>query len=203
MNEIKDILADIAADDRRAGDIIKRLRAFLSRGELDMKTLDMNEVIREVVTLVHSDAVMRNVSIRIDLEPGLPMARVDRVQMQQVLLNLIINGIDSLKNVPEGSRRITVTSRKQDNQYILVTVADSGTGLEEEHMLEYFEPYYTTKPEGMGMGLSINRSIVDAHNGEIWAENNPGGGAAFCFTLPIDWADYEKPVSNDGKMNAD
>ena len=185
IQEIKDILMDIAADDRRASEVIKRLRSFLSRGELVMKTRDMNEIIREVVTLVHSDAVMRNVSIRMDLESELPEVEVDRVQMQQVLLNLIINGLDVLNKVPADARTLTVTSRKQNSENIQVRVADSGIGLDAANIPRLFEPFFTTKPEGMGMGLSINRSIIEAHNGSIWADNAPDGGAMFCFSLPL------------------
>ena len=184
-DEIKDILMDIVADDRRAGEVIKRLRSFLSRGEIRMKIWDFNEIIHEVVTLIHSDVVMKNVSIRITLDPNLPKVEVDRIQMQQVLLNLILNGLDALIDVPPDSRTLTITSCKQDHGNIMVRVADSGVGLDAVNMARVFEPFFTTKSEGMGMGLSINRSIIEAHHGRIWAENAPDQGAVFCFSLPI------------------
>jgi PAS domain S-box-containing protein len=189
IDEIRDILTDIAADDLRAGKVIKRLRGFLSRGELLLKKWDINELIREVVVLVHSDAVIRNVSIQIDLDQSLGVVKVDRVQMQQVLLNLIVNGLDALDGVPSHSRNLTITTRRQNNGNALISVIDSGVGVSRESMKRLFEPFFTTKAEGMGMGLSINRSIIEAHDGKIWAENNPEGGTIFSFNLPMHQGD--------------
>ena len=184
IDEIKDILMDIASDDRRAGEVIKRLRNFLSRGEIHMKTWDFNEIIHEVVALIHSDVVMKNVSIRIALDPNLPKVEVDRIQMQQVLLNLILNGLDALIDVPPDSRTLTITSCKQDHGNIMIRVADSGAGLDAVNIAHMFEPFFTTKSEGMGMGLSINRSILEAHYGRIWAENAPTRAPCSVFPYP-------------------
>lgn len=197
IDEIKNILMDIASDDRRASEVIKRLRSFLSRGKILMKTWEFNEIIHEVVTLVHSDVVMKNVSIRIALDPNLPKVEVDRVQMQQVLLNLILNGLDALNKIPPDSRTLIITSCKQDHENIMVTVADSGVGLGAVNIARMFEPFFTTKSEGMGMGLSINRSIIEAHHGRIWAENSPDRGAVFCFSLPIKQIEYGKSNGQD------
>lgn len=199
INEIKDILMDIVADDRRAGEVIKRLRSFLSRGEIRMKTWDFNEIIHEVVTLIHSDVVMKNVSLRMVLDPNLPKVEVDRIQMQQILLNLILNSLDALKKISPDSRTLTITSCKQDHGNIMVKVADSGVGFGAVDMARVFEPFFTTKSKGMGMGLSINRSIIEAHHGRIWAENAPHRGAVFCFSLPIKQIEHGKSNSQ-GRM---
>jgi two-component system sensor kinase FixL len=185
IEEVKEILDDIIGDDRRAGQVIKRLRGFLKRGEFYLKTWDINEVIEEVVTLVHSDAVIRNVSIHLDLLEELPLVLGDRIQIQQVLLNLIINGLDAMKEVHPESRNLIIKTDYEIDKDAKISVGDSGTGIQADQIQQIFEPFHTTKADGMGMGLSINRSIIQAHHGELWAENNATQGATFFFTLPI------------------
>jgi PAS domain S-box-containing protein len=185
IEEVKEILDDIIGDDRRAGQVIRRLRGFLKRGEFYLKKWDINEVIQEVVTLVHSDAVIRNVSVHLDIQEELPHVLGDRIQIQQVLLNLIINGLDAMVDVHPESRNIIVKTEYAVKNSVTVSVGDSGTGIQPDQMQQIFEPFHTTKADGMGMGLSINRSIIQAHHGELWAENNQNQGATFFFTLPI------------------
>jgi PAS domain S-box-containing protein len=185
IEEVKEILDDIIGDDRRADQVIKRLRGFLKRGEFHLKTWDINEVIQEVVTLVHSDAVIRNVSVHLDLVEELPPVLGDRIQIQQVLLNLIINGLDAMSDVHQKPRDLMIKSEYESNKEVKVSVADSGTGILPGQMQLIFEPFHTTKADGMGMGLSINRSIIRAHQGKLWVENNVNQGATFIFTLPV------------------
>jgi two-component system sensor kinase FixL len=185
MQEIRSILNDIVQDDKRASQVITRLRAFLSRGEVVMKRWDLNEVIREVVTLVHSDAVIRNVAMDTQLEPDLSPVSFDRVQIQQVLLNLIVNGMEAMQDSAPVDRRLRIESRTIEPGEVMVAIVDSGCGIEAMGSDRLFTPFFSTKPDGMGMGLSINLSIIEAHNGRIWAENNSDRGATFAFTLPL------------------
>jgi signal transduction histidine kinase/ABC-type uncharacterized transport system substrate-binding protein len=184
--ELGEILSDIVEDDKRAGEVIRRLRALLKKGELEHMRLDLNEVIQEVVRLVHSDAIIRNVSIALDTDPAMPAVAGDRVQLQQVILNLIMNGLEAMRRPTRGDRRLLIRTQKPDVGAIRVSVRDSGSGIHEDDLSRIFEPFYTTKPDGMGMGLSIARSIIEMHGGHLWAENIPAGGAIFSFTLPVD-----------------
>ena len=184
-DELPDIFSDIAADGFRAGEIIRHLRGLLKKGSRERLALDMTEVIREVIPLIRSDAVGKGVSLRSDLAAELPSILGDRIQLQQVVLNFIINGFDAMSDVA-GERALTVeASRGADGRHVQITVSDTGTGLDADLIDQVFEPYYTTKPQGMGMGLTINRSIVEAHGGRIWATANPDRGVTFAFTLPI------------------
>jgi two-component system sensor kinase FixL len=185
VEEVKEILGDIIGDNRRAGEVIKRLRRFLKRGELFLKAWDVNDVIQEVVTLIHSDTVIRNVSVHLDLQEELPHVLGDRIQIQQVLLNLIINGLDAMKEVHPESRNLIIKTEYEIDKDVKVSVGDSGTGIQPDQMQLIFEPFHTTKVDGMGMGLSINRSIIQAHQGELWAQNNQNQGATFFFTIPV------------------
>jgi two-component system sensor kinase FixL len=183
LDEVREILSDIVKDDKRAADVIFRLRSFLKRADFEFTTLNINEIIREVISLVHSDAVIKNISIRTDLNDNIPLIFGDRIQLQQVTLNLILNGFEAMTNV--NLRELYIHTSQEDKGYITVSVKDSGSGIDEEDIDHLFKPFFTTKEDGMGMGLAINRAIIEAHRGRLWAENNPDQGATFYFTLPV------------------
>ena len=146
--------------------------------------MDINAAIREVVELTRGEAVKNRVSVRTDLARGLPLIQGDRIQLQQVILNLIMNGIEAMV-VGEASRELLINSRRDDAEGVLVAVADTGPGLAEGALEQAFGAFYTTKPGGLGLGLSICRSIIEAHDGRLWAGANEGRGAVFQFTLPV------------------
>ena len=150
-----------------------------------MTSLDMNEVIGDVATLLRPDAAARHVALHLDVPPGLPPAHGDRVQIQQVLLNLILNAMDALEGMGERRRSVTIAARHDAAESVEISVADTGRGIAADQLARIFEPFFTTKSKGIGMGLSISRSIVESHGGRLWAENNAGPGAKFLFTLPI------------------
>ena len=185
LADIRDILGDIVEDDKRAGEVIHRLRGFLKKSNLELSTLDIGELVSQVARLVSSDAILRNVSIRLELAPGLPPVCGDRVQLQQVILNLLMNGLDAMRESSEGERTLVLrTLRADPPASVVVAVEDSGVGIDEADLEHVFHAFYTTKPEGLGMGLAIARSIVEAHGGRLEARNNPERGATFSFTLP-------------------
>ena len=184
LDEVRAALADIVADDRRASEVIGRLRQLLRKDNVQRVPLDLNVLIREVTKLVATDAVMRNVAIELDLDPALPLVPADRVQMQQVLLNLLVNALEAVSSNNGAARAVTVGTARAEDGSVHVTVSDTGPGLLPDATAAIFEPFYTTKPGGMGMGLSIARTILEAAGGRIWASNNPAGGATFHFTVP-------------------
>ena len=183
LAEVRDILADIVAADRRAGEVIRRLRALLKRGETRFQPLSFNEIIREVLHLLNADLIGRGIVVVQNLAPDLPQVSGDRVQLQQLLLNLLVNAADALSANPPGLRRVHLDTTLQSNT-VRVSVRDQGVGLptETEHL---FQPFYTTKPHGLGMGLAICRSIASAHHGKLWAAAHPERGAVFHLELPI------------------
>jgi two-component system, LuxR family, sensor kinase FixL len=183
--EMREILKDIVADDKRASDVIRRLRALLKKGELEHVPLDLNGVVDEVAQLVRNDVVVRNVPMRLDLATGLPRVRGDRVQLQQVVLNLVLNGLEAMREV-NGREPALVIRTSRAGATVTVAIEDSGTGIEMQDVEQIFQPLYTTKTEGLGMGLAIARTIIDAHGGQLRALNNVAGGATFEFTLPVD-----------------
>ncbi|HSD22824.1 MAG TPA: ATP-binding protein [Solirubrobacterales bacterium] len=185
LAEIREILKDIVEDDKRAGEVIHRLRGFLKKSTLELSPLDIGELVSQVARLVSSDAIIRNVAIRLELAPGLPPVCGDRVQLQQVVLNLLINGLDAMRESGEGKRTLVLRTLRTDPPgSVVVAVEDSGVGIDEADLEHVFHAFYTTKPEGLGMGLAIARSIVEAHGGRLEARNNLERGATFSFTLP-------------------
>jgi two-component system, LuxR family, sensor kinase FixL len=184
LDELREALADIIADDRRAEDVIQRVRDLLRKGELRRTRLDLNEVIRSVIRLLGSDAVIRNVVLALELAPTPVLVSGDRIQLEQVILNLLVNAIDAMAEVSNGERTVVVRSEANGDELVHVAVQDAGTGLRDGVRERVFEPFFTTKPSGMGMGLSIAKSIIEAHGGVIWATNNPTRGATFHFSLP-------------------
>ena len=181
--ELRAILRDIVDDDRRAADVIQRMRDLLRKGESEMERLEMGALVRGVLKLLGSDALIRNVTVALDLDVRPALVSGDRVQIEQVLLNLVLNAMEAVTERPATERAVIVRTRNVDGQGVEVSVEDSGPGLRRgtHHMV--FEPFYTTKSTGMGMGLAIARSIIEAHGGKIWAENN-ARGATFVFHLP-------------------
>jgi signal transduction histidine kinase len=185
LEEITEILEDIQLDDKRASDVISRIRKMLSKANIEMGDLDLNEAIGEAMKMLAADAAARGMSLKTELAPGLPKVHADRVQIQQVILNLAINAMEAMHDQPEATRVLVVRSARADDKSAEVSVADSGVGIPTEILSRIFNPFVTSKPSGMGLGLSISRTIVEAHGGRIRAENLPAGGAAFHFTVPF------------------
>ncbi len=186
--EVGEILSDIVKENRRAGEIILRLRQLLKKGEVNRQPLELVHVLGDVLRLCRSELVHRNVVVATDVPDGLPDVHGDRVQLEQVLLNLIVNAIDAMSSdtgQEHGTHAIMVRCRRMDDQWVRVSVVDSGPGIPAEQVDRIFEPFFSTKAAGMGLGLSICRTIVSAHGGRIWAENNPDVGASVHFTLPV------------------
>ena len=184
VESILEILEDVRNDGLRAHAIVRKLRLLLRKRELQFEHVDINALASNVLTLILPDALRRNVTIRTSLDPKLPRVPADPVHMQQVLLNLIINAMDAMEETPRAARWMELRTERCDEEHVQVTVKDNGSGLKPEQRTKLFESFFTTKPEGMGLGLSVARSIIAAHGGAIWAEN-AGSGAAFMFTVPI------------------
>ena len=184
LDELREIVADIRKDDRRAGDVVDQMRALIKRRTLRMHPLALNEVVEDVISLVRSDAVAWRVALDFVMTPGLPQVAGDRVHLSQVLLNLIINGMDALQTCPGSNKRLVIEARPREEGRVEVAVTDSGPGVPPEVINKVFDPFYTTKAGGLGMGLPISRSIIEAHGGRLWAEHaRGGGGLTFRFTL--------------------
>jgi signal transduction histidine kinase len=186
--EMREILNDIVSDDKRAADVIRRLRHLLKKGDLEYVSLDLNEVVTEVARLVMSDAAIRNVAMRLETATGLPRVRGDRVQLQQVVLNLVLNGLDAMREPGTHEGSLVIRTLSDGAGLVGVAVEDAGPGIAEKDADHIFTVLYTTKAEGIGMGLAIARTIVDAHGGRLTAANNEKGGATFQFTLPAEKA---------------
>jgi PAS domain S-box-containing protein len=185
LNEFREILKDIADDTTRARDVIRHLRALVKKSEPDFTQLDIGETTREVIGFLHGDIVARNVRVVSELAPQLPLIYGDRTQLQQVIINLLLNAFDALNGNPVSERLVVVTAVQDSPQSVRVSVRDRGVGIPPDKLNIIFDPFYTTKSEGMGMGLSVTRSIIESHQGRIWAENCPEQGAILCFTLPV------------------
>ncbi|HKC43487.1 MAG TPA: ATP-binding protein [Burkholderiales bacterium] len=185
LYEVRRILADIRRDDLRASDVIQRMRELLRKRPLDRQPVNVNEVTAGVLQLLAAEAARRGVAVEADLAPGLPAVHGDRGHLQQVLLNLLMNGLEAMADTPLARRRLAVRSAQNDGM-VEVAVMDAGHGLDRSQRPRLFESFFTTKKDGMGLGLSLARSIVEAHGGRIWAEDRPGGGATFRFTLPVE-----------------
>ncbi|MGE5304498.1 MAG: sensor histidine kinase [Alphaproteobacteria bacterium] len=185
LGEIREILKEIVQDNSRASEIIRRIRALVKKEDLEFVPVDVASIVADVMLLVHSDAVLQNVQISFEASSDLPPVRGDRVQLQQVILNLLLNAFDALKGCPAQDRRVFLRVEREDRHTVKVMVRDRGAGLNRGNFTKLFQPFFTTKRDGLGMGLSICRSIVQAHGGRMWAENDLGYGATFCFTVPV------------------
>ena len=191
--EVRDSLTNIVENDKRAGEVIRRLRALLRKDPADHRRLDMNDVVLDVLRIIRSDLLNRNVEVVLDLEPNLKPIEGDRVQLQQVLLNLVMNGADAMADV-SASRQITLHTHATDTGGVQVSVKDVGSGIAEEDIERIFSPFVTTKTSGIGLGLAVCVSIIQTHRGTIWATNNPSRGATLHFRIPA-LGDSSHPVA--------
>src|SRR5712664_2325285 len=183
LEEARAAAMRIVKDGTRAAEIINRIRLLFKKGTPQRELVDINEVIREMIGFLQSEAARHNILVGTELATDLPQFMGDRVQLQQVMMNLMTNGIDAMKDA-DGTRRLAIKSQRAENEQILVTVSDTGVGLPAQEADQIFKAFFTTKPHGTGMGLSISRSIVESHDGRMWAAENSPRGASFCFTLP-------------------
>ncbi len=193
VDELRAMVGDIVADDRRANELIQQLRRFLRRGEVERTELDLGEVIEEVARLVGSDAAAKEVAVAVEVPQALPKVAGNRVQIQQVLLNLLVNGFDAVAGNAPGSRRVAVAARPSAAG-VTVTVTDSGRGMDEATLARVFQPFFTTKARGMGLGLSISRTIVAAHGGTLTVQSAAGEGTTFRLELPVGAPDAARPA---------
>jgi two-component system sensor kinase FixL len=183
LDEVKAAVADIIEDNTRAGEIIRRLRAFFRRDEPSRQPLDLGNLVAELARVVRSDALIRQISFRLDVSSPMPAIAGDRIQLQQSILNLILNAFDAVSEL-DGAREVAVEVSAVQSSKVRVIVRDSGKGIAAAALPNIFEPFFTTKPNGMGMGLAISRSIVEGHRGKLVASSNAHGGAVFQITLP-------------------
>jgi PAS domain S-box-containing protein len=185
LEEVRRSLGRVIDCSKRAGDVIGRIRALIRNAPPQMVSLEINEAILEVIALTHSETVKNNVSLQTRLAAGLPLVQGDRVQLQQVILNLIINAVEAMSSVSDGVRELLICTDRDASNGVLVSLQDSGPGLEPASLGRLFDAFYTTKSNGTGMGLSICRLIIEAHGGRIWAAANQPRGAVFQFSLPL------------------
>jgi C4-dicarboxylate-specific signal transduction histidine kinase len=184
VGEARQAFERIVRDAKRAGEVIKRIHGLVIKAPATNEILQINEAIREVMALMSSEANRNGVSVRLQLAEGLPPIKGDRVQIQQVMLNLMINAVDAMSMADDGPRELMISTAMHEADAVLVAVCDSGPGIAPENIERLFEPFYTTKSTGMGIGLSICHSIVAAHGGRLWASANVPRGAVFQFTMP-------------------
>jgi C4-dicarboxylate-specific signal transduction histidine kinase len=184
VNEAREAALRIVKDATRAAAIISRVRLLFKKGTPQRELVDVNEAIREMIVLLRGEATRYNITVRLELATNLPSIMGDRVQLQQVLMNLIVNSIDAMKEV-DGARELAVKSQRTEEAEVLVSVSDTGVGLPAQLVDQIFNAFFTTKPHGTGMGLRISRSIIESHGGRLWAAENPPRGASFFFSLPI------------------
>ena len=183
VEEAREAASRIVKDATRAAEIISRIRLLFKKGTPERELVDVNEVIREMIVLLRSEATRHSISFRTELAVDLPQVMGDRVQLQQVMMNLIMNSIDAMKDV-DGTRELAIQSRRADDEQLMVSVGDTGMGLPRQQADQIFNAFFTTKLHGTGMGLSISRSIVESHGGRLWAADQTPRGASFCLTLP-------------------
>jgi signal transduction histidine kinase len=172
-------------DGNRASEVIRRVRSLANKTDIEKVPLDVNDVVRETIGLMQREAFSHQVSLRVELIPALPTILGDRVQLQQVIINLVMNGIEAMQSVTDRPHELMIRSRQDEAQQVLVSVTDCGVGISAENADRLFNAFFTTKSSGMGMGLSICRSIMEAHGGRLWATANVPHGATFQFTLPV------------------
>jgi PAS domain S-box-containing protein len=201
LEEVRQSLGYIVSDAMRAGDVIGRIRALVRKAPPQRVALAINEVVLEVIALTHAEVAKNRVSVRTQLADGLPRIHADRVQLQQVILNLIVNAVEAMSSVGSGGRELQISTSRNAANGILVSLRDSGPGLDPKNVDYLFDAFYTTKAQGMGMGLAICRSIIEAHGGRMWAGANEPRGAVFQFTLPLE-EDEAVPARHAGPVPA-
>jgi C4-dicarboxylate-specific signal transduction histidine kinase len=175
----------VISDGNRASEVIRSVRALVKQSDIEMVPLDVNDVVREAIALVQRELTSHQVSLRTELASPLPMVLGDRVQLQQVIINLVMNGIEAMQSVTDRSRELVIRSGEDETGQVIVSVTDCGAGISAENAGRLFNPFFTTKSSGMGMGLSICRSIMEGHGGRLWATANVPHGATFQFILPV------------------
>jgi len=183
LGEVSESLANIVESDKRAGEVIRRLRAMLRKEPAEFRRLDMNEVVQDVLRMMDADLLARDVVVRLDLQAELPATDGDGIQLQQVLLNLLINGSDAMRDMA-AQRELTVLTHAADDGGVEVTVSDRGPGIPPDDLERVFSPFVTSKRDGMGLGLAVCKTIIEAHHGRLWASNNADMGASLHFWLP-------------------
>ncbi|MDB6029441.1 MAG: nodV1, partial [Verrucomicrobiales bacterium] len=185
LDETREALQRIVRDGNRASDVVARIRALLKNNAPTKTQFNIGEMIAEIITLTETEAQRCQVSVQTLLAPNLPRVTADRVQLQQVLMNLTLNALDALSEVIDRSRILTIEVEMESPNTVLVAVHDTGIGIDPERMKQLFEPFHTTKTHGLGLGLSISRSIIEAHGGRLWMTPNDGPGVTFQFSLPV------------------
>jgi C4-dicarboxylate-specific signal transduction histidine kinase len=199
--EVREILNDIVREDKRAGEVIRGLRMLLKKGEVQQRALRINKIVQDGVKLMRSDLINQKTTADTQLARNLPSVTGDPVQLQQVLLNLMVNACDAMADCAGPERRLLIRTRIENSSSALtVSVTDRGSSIPEEKIEQIFEPFFTTKAKGMGLGLSVCRTIITAHRGKLWATNNPDCGATFHFSIPVDASSKEVVTSHNGAI---
>jgi len=184
LEEAREAASRMVKDASRVAEIVSRIRVLFKKGTPQRESVDINQIIREMVALMRGEATRHSISVQTELAAELPQLVGDRVQLQQVLMNLMINGLDAMKD-GEGTRELAIKSQQVDDDHLQVSVSDNGVGLPHQHADQIFNAFFTTKVHGTGMGLRISRTIVESHGGRLWASDNSPRGASFYFTLPL------------------
>jgi C4-dicarboxylate-specific signal transduction histidine kinase len=182
--QVREAIACVVDDADRAGEILDRIRAHIKKAPPRKESVDFNQAIYDVIAFAQGAIVRNGVSVRTRLTEELPRVQADRIQVQQVVLNLILNAVEAMVSIEEGVRELSIVTEQHEAGGVLAIVRDSGSGIDSKHLDRVFDAFYTTKSGGVGMGLSICRSIIEAHEGQLWAEANEPRGAVFRFTLP-------------------
>lgn len=185
LTELRETLADIRHDSRRAGGVIQRLRALFHKTGQERSVLQLNDLIKETLGMLRSEFVLKGAALLVELAPELPGVLGNRIELQQVVLNLILNALEAMARLPRSTRQLHISTERESPTLVRASFRDSGPGISEPQLSRLFEPFFTTKPGGMGMGLSICQSIIEAHDGRLWVVNNPDRGATFHFALPL------------------
>ncbi len=184
LEQIREVVQGMVHDGERGSEIIRGLRALLKKGEARFESLDVNDLVRDVLKLVNGELRLAGVELATTLTAGLPAIKGNRVQLQQVLLNLIINGCEAMAAVAPKNRQLLVSTEMNDEGAALICVTDGGPGIAPQNLESVFDAFFSTKTNGLGVGLSVSRSIIASHGGRLWAASHPGCGARFCFTVP-------------------